>query len=89
MAETYSIEELREVRKQRNLTLEELAEMTGLSVSAISLIETGKRQPKLDSLSALASALKCNFSIEIKGEDDGSERDTARAGERTDEINST
>ncbi|WP_309230249.1 MULTISPECIES: helix-turn-helix domain-containing protein [unclassified Dietzia] len=47
---------LRALRTSRGLTLGELAEQTGLSVSALSRLETGHRQPTLDLLIPLARA---------------------------------
>ena len=44
-------------RKRLRITLEELARTVGMAPSALSLIENGKREPKLSTLSALAGAL--------------------------------
>ena len=48
---------LKEVRATRNLTLKELAELTGLSVSYLSDIERGRTTPSLNTLQLLATAL--------------------------------
>lgn len=48
---------IRYFRKQRGLTLEALGQRTGLVASQLSLIENGKREPKLSVLQALADAL--------------------------------
>ncbi|HET8601562.1 MAG TPA: helix-turn-helix domain-containing protein [Segeticoccus sp.] len=48
---------LRHHRRARGLTLAALAERVGLSASALSLVENGKREPRLSVLSELASAL--------------------------------
>ncbi len=45
---------LRALRRERGLTLEALAAVTGLSVSALSRLESGKRRPTLDLLLPLA-----------------------------------
>ncbi|WP_449281831.1 helix-turn-helix domain-containing protein [Leucobacter sp.] len=45
---------LRRLRQARGLTLTAVAERSGLSVSALSRIETGRRQPTLDVLLPLA-----------------------------------
>lgn len=45
---------LRSLRTNRGLTLRELAQETGLSVSLLSRLETGHRQPTLDALIPLA-----------------------------------
>lgn len=47
---------LRTIRRTRGLTLEAVAEQSGLSVSALSRVETGKRRPTLDVLIPLAVA---------------------------------
>ncbi|MFJ6983823.1 MULTISPECIES: helix-turn-helix domain-containing protein [unclassified Streptomyces] len=47
---------LRALRRDRGLTLEALAETTGLSVSTLSRLETGHRRPTLDLLIPLARA---------------------------------
>lgn len=48
---------LRELRKKAGLTQLELANRLGMSISAISLYEKGERQPKLDMIPKLATAL--------------------------------
>ncbi|NHN54396.1 helix-turn-helix domain-containing protein [Calidifontibacter sp. DB0510] len=48
---------LRHVRSESGRTLGDVAGEVGMSASALSLIENGKREPKLSVLSALASAL--------------------------------
>jgi len=47
---------LRRLRQNRGLTLVAVAALTGLSISALSRIETGHRQPTLDALIPLARA---------------------------------
>lgn len=51
---------LREVRKCRGMTQTELALMTELHRTQISLLERGKRLPRLDTLIKLTSALSCS-----------------------------
>lgn len=48
---------LRHVRQQSGRTLSDVADAVGMSPSALSLIETGKREPRLSVLTALAHAL--------------------------------
>ncbi len=48
---------LRHLRRAKGLTLDEMGSRTGISGSAISLIENGKREPKLSLLTSLAAAL--------------------------------
>ncbi|MBN6051909.1 helix-turn-helix domain-containing protein [Nonomuraea sp. RK-328] len=47
---------LRSLRRDRGLTLETLAETTGISVSTLSRLESGKRRPTLELLIPLARA---------------------------------
>jgi transcriptional regulator with XRE-family HTH domain len=47
---------LRALRKQRGVTLERLAEATGISVSTLSRLESGRRRPTLELLLPLARA---------------------------------
>ncbi|SNY19169.1 Helix-turn-helix domain-containing protein [Orenia metallireducens] len=48
-------ERLRELRKDKGLTMDELAEQTGLSQSYISEIERNIKEPKFDKLNLLAN----------------------------------
>lgn len=48
---------LRRARRERNLTLEELAAAAGISVAHLSRLEAGARQPSLDGLLRLAFGL--------------------------------
>jgi transcriptional regulator with XRE-family HTH domain len=48
---------LRQIRNQKNLSLRALAELSGLSSNAISLIERGDNSPTVSSLHNLAQAL--------------------------------
>jgi transcriptional regulator with XRE-family HTH domain len=47
---------LRAVRRQRGATLAEISELTGISVSTLSRLESGGRRPTLELLLALARA---------------------------------
>ncbi|MFE5672361.1 helix-turn-helix domain-containing protein [Agromyces sp. NPDC056523] len=49
---------IRHYRGERGFTLDQLGERVGLAGSQLSLIENGKREPKLSTLDALASALE-------------------------------
>ena len=48
---------LRHIRRSRGLTLTELGERVGRAPSVLSLLENGRREPKLSQIEALASAL--------------------------------
>jgi len=49
---------IRETRAAQGLSLEQLARLTGISGPALSLIETGKRDPRLTTLKRIADALR-------------------------------
>lgn len=53
---------IRHRRRALHLTLDTVAEQVGLSASAVSLIETGKREAKVSTVRALASVLQCDVS---------------------------
>ena len=50
-------EKLKAARKQKRLTLKEVASVTNLSISYISDIEHGKSLPPIDTLTSLCRAL--------------------------------
>lgn len=52
---------IRELRQQRKLTLQELAESTGLSSSMLSLVERGKTSPSIGTLVAICSSLSIHM----------------------------
>lgn len=51
---------LKAIRKERKLTLKELAEQTGVSISFLSQVERGKSSVTLESLKKIADALNVN-----------------------------
>jgi XRE family transcriptional regulator, fatty acid utilization regulator len=52
---------IRHLRKERRLTLEQLAAACGLSPSALSLVENGKREARLSVLNAVAAAFNVSL----------------------------
>ena len=48
---------IRRTRQDSGLNLQELARLSGISISALSLIETGKRDPRLSTLDKIAKSL--------------------------------
>ncbi|MEK4520834.1 XRE family transcriptional regulator [Psychrobacillus sp. FSL W7-1457] len=54
---------LKDLRKERKLTLKELAEMTDVSISFLSQVERGKSSVTLESLKKIADALKVNPTV--------------------------
>ena len=67
---------IRETRVAHGLSLEQLARLTGISAPALSLIETGKRDPRLTTLNRIADALRAPLAAIIA---DGSYTAEARA----------
>lgn len=59
---------VRELRVQRQLTLQALADMTGLSASLLSLVERGKTSPSIGTLVSVAHALGIHMSDLVPGE---------------------
>ncbi len=51
------MEEIRRIRKERGLTQRGLADAAGVDQATISLVESGKRRPHLETLDSLADAL--------------------------------
>lgn len=51
-------ENLKRLREDRSLTQAQLAEMSGLSVTAVAHFETGRRWPKPESIKAIADAFR-------------------------------
>ncbi|MBD7945876.1 XRE family transcriptional regulator [Psychrobacillus sp. AK 1817] len=54
---------LKDLRKERKLTLKELAELTEVSISFLSQVERGKSSVTLESLKKIADALKVNPTV--------------------------
>jgi transcriptional regulator with XRE-family HTH domain len=65
---------IRHLRQERRMTLQDLAEATGLSSSMISLVERGRTSPSIGSLVVIASAFRvpiADLFVEIdKGRED-------------------
>ena len=56
-------ENIRRIRKDRGLTLKELGDMVGVSEAYIRAYESGRRNPKQQSLEAIATALHVNVEV--------------------------
>ena len=53
---------LRELRKQKGLTQEELAEMCDMQTNSIGMIETGQRAVSFSTIERIASILEADYS---------------------------
>lgn len=62
---------IRELRTKKELSLRALAELSGLSTNAISLIERGDNSPTVSSLHSLASALSVQITAFFETHSDG------------------
>ena len=62
---------IRKAREEAGLTQQELALLCGISTSALSLIETGKRDLRVSSLFRIAAALRVSASALLATTDDG------------------
>lgn len=51
------------LRQQRGLTIRDLSEQTGINIANLSIIETGKRIPRIDTLAKILSALGAELTI--------------------------
>lgn len=54
-------ENLRMIRKQKKLTLKDVAEKAGLSIVSVNFYENNKQKPTLVNVQKLADALGCKF----------------------------
>jgi len=59
---------LKQMRKENNLTLKELSNKSGVSISFISDIENGRRNPSIETLKVLARALDTSAGEFLKEE---------------------
>ena len=64
---------IRALRDARGLNLHELARLCGISASALSLIETGKRDLRVSSLYRIADAMRTPAGLILDGDDHASE----------------
>ena len=64
---------IRALRDARGLNLHELARLCGISASALSLIETGKRDLRVSSLYRIADAMRTPAGLILDGDEHASE----------------
>ena len=58
--------DLKRIRMQKNITQVELAEMLGISRTAVSMWETGEALPRAETLKRLAKILGCTIDELLK-----------------------
>jgi transcriptional regulator with XRE-family HTH domain len=73
---------LRVLRKARNLSIRSLAELSGLSVNTLSLIENGKTSPSVTTLHHLAESLNVSITAFFENEQKKKRVVYQKAGER-------
>lgn len=73
--------ELRAFRRQRGITVAELARQTGLSIGMLSKIENGNTSPSLTTLQALAQALSVPLTAFFRGFEEHRPAVHTRAGQ--------
>lgn len=73
--------EVRAFRKQQNITVAELAQLTGLSIGMLSKIENGNTSPSLTTLQSLAHALSVPLTAFFRRFEERREAVHTRAGE--------
>lgn len=69
---------IRQTRRGMQLTLQDLADATGLSVSMLSLVERGRTSPSIGSLVVIASALQVPVAELVAGIDEQREGHVVR-----------
>lgn len=75
---------IRELRKERGFSLRVLAEISGLNVNTLSLIENGRTSPSVSTLTQLANALKVPISVFFTSSEPKKHIVFTRGGERSD-----
>ena len=55
--ELNTAEAINKIRTEKGVTMQDLSEASGVSISAISKYESGKRSPRMDSFTKLMGAL--------------------------------
>ncbi len=73
---------IREFRSQKELTLQALGALTGLSPSMLSLVERGRTSPSIGTLVAISSALEVHMSDLLSAEARPSPDPVSRANEQ-------
>ena len=57
---------LREIRDKRNLSLDQLAQLTGVSKSMLRQIETGRSSPTIATIWKIANGLRVSFTTLLR-----------------------
>lgn len=73
---------IREAREERGLSLRDVAEVTGFSVSFLSQVELGRSSPSLASLQTICAALGLELAAALRQDPPGDSGPVHRAGHR-------
>ncbi len=73
---------IREIRQEKNITIQELSEKTGLSKGLISQVENEQVSPPISTLLKIASALKTDIAHFFQEKDDNPKVTVVRKNER-------
>lgn len=73
--------EIRAHRRQQNITVAELAQLTGISIGMVSKIENGNTSPSLSTLQTLSNALGVTLTSFFKGFEENRSAIHTKAGE--------
>lgn len=79
-------EKLKALRKERNLTTQELGDLCGMLQSTISKLENGKRKMNLETLSILSKALNVSINEFLDDDQVGAVPEEAMASEDKQEL---
>jgi transcriptional regulator with XRE-family HTH domain len=71
-------EKLRALRKEHNMTQDELADKLGISRSAVGMYEQGRREPDFDKLKVLADYFSVSSDVLLESEEDRRARQEER-----------
>jgi transcriptional regulator with XRE-family HTH domain len=74
------------LRKRRGLTQEKLAEKTGLSQNFIARLETGSKNPSIETIEAIANAIGCDIEEIVRKDPDNTNIRTKDLHNRLDKI---
>lgn len=82
MDEKDIVKKIRRLRKQKGLTLKEVAERTGFTKSYLSMVESGKKSPPIATLSKIARALEVDIAAFFEEKNPEDKLTIVRKGER-------
>lgn len=73
------LEKMRELRKQTGMSMKQLGEKVGVAEVTISTYETGRSEPSLSVLCAIADELDCSLDMLVRGKEKALSEERAKA----------